>query len=54
VEDNLLTAEELGRLKKYYHLIAASGGRIDILTRREQRDMYSLLGKWLKEAGEEL
>jgi len=48
----MLTAEELARLRKYYDLIAGSGGRIDILTREEQRDMHSLLGKWLEQTEE--
>jgi len=48
----MLTEHELGRLRKYYDLIAGSGGRIDILTWEEQRDMHSLLGKWLEQAEE--
>jgi len=48
----MLTEQELGRLRKYYDLIAGSGGRIDILTWEEQQDMHSLLGKWLEQAEE--
>lgn len=43
--------EELARLRKYSDLLNGSGGRQDVLTKEEQRDMTELLKKSQLEQG---
>ena len=40
-----LMREESNRFRKYTDLILASGGRVDVLTGEEQRDLKQLLKK---------
>ena len=47
----ILTHEEMRRLQKYHDLIAGSGGRVDVLTREEQRDMKDILKRRMVEQG---
>ena len=47
----MLTSEERERLQKYQNLIAGSGGRVDVLTREEQRDMKEMLKREMVEQG---
>ena len=47
----MLTNEERRRLQKYHDLIAGLGGRVDVLTREEQRDMKEMLKREMIEQG---
>lgn len=47
----MLTSEERKRLQKYQNLIAGLGGRVDVLTREEQRDMKEMLKREMVEQG---
>jgi len=47
----MLTSEERKRLQKYQNLIVGSRGRVDALTREEQRDMKEMLKREMMEQG---
>jgi len=47
--EEIMTKEELLRMKGYWLLLAARDGELDVLTPGEQFDLKQLIEKWMKE-----